>query len=277
MNSTRVAGFLAAAGLVLFAGFQAASPIPTGIVGMTGRTGGVGCPCHYYEASPDSVVRVWISGPDSVRAGTVATYTLRVAKRRSVAAGFNAAAMNGRLIVAESLYTQLLPAGDDTLELTHTWPRSAGGRDTIAWTFRYRAPLRPGTFDTLFAVGNSVNGDTLSNEADRWAFARSFPVRVLAATSVAGEEVPAALQLRQNFPNPFNPSTTVGFELPRAGRVRITLFDAAGRSVAVIAEGEYAGGYHEVVFRAGGLASGIYFYRLEFGFQSLVRKMLLLR
>jgi hypothetical protein len=266
-----------AAALGLFTGAHLMTHIPTGIVGMTGRTGSTGCVCHYYEASPDSVVRAWFTGPDSVRAGTVATYTLSVSRRQSVAAGFNAAALFGRMLVADSVHTQLLPAGDDTLELTHTWPRSASGRDTIAWLFRYRAPLRPGTHDTLYAVGNSVNGDTISNEQDKWAFARNFPVRIIPATSVEEQGLAGRFSLDQNYPNPFNPATIIRFTLQDADRVRLAVYDLTGREAAVLVDGRLDPGEHNARFDATGLAGGVYLYRLQAGGNTLVRKMVLLR
>ncbi len=72
----------------------------------------------------------------------------------------------------------------------------------------------------------------------------------------------------QNHPNPFNPRTTVVFELPAAGRARVDIFDAAGRRVAVLGQGAFAAGSHEVVWNGldeGGLPapSGVYFCRLK--------------
>jgi hypothetical protein len=75
--------------------------------------------------------------------------------------------------------------------------------------------------------------------------------------------------LRPNFPNPFHPETRIQFDLPRAGRVELAIYDAAGRQVAVLAQGRLAAGKHERPWRAatrGGrpLPGGVYFCRLEF-------------
>ena len=78
-------------------------------------------------------------------------------------------------------------------------------------------------------------------------------------------EVPQEFSLAQNYPNPFNPTTTINFSLPREVSVRLTVFDAIGRQVAVLTDRVYAAGAHELVWDASRHASGIYFYRMEAG------------
>jgi hypothetical protein len=90
-------------------------------------------------------------------------------------------------------------------------------------------------------------------------------------------EVPAALALEQNFPNPFNPSTRIRFSLPSAGMVSLRLCDLLGREVRTVVREHRDAGRHEITFDASGLASGVYFYRLEAGGGALTRKLLLLK
>jgi hypothetical protein len=75
--------------------------------------------------------------------------------------------------------------------------------------------------------------------------------------------VPASYGLEQNFPNPFNPSTRVRFQLPETSTITLELFDVLGRRVGTLARGELAAGTHEAVVRGDNLASGVYYYRLE--------------
>ena len=75
-------------------------------------------------------------------------------------------------------------------------------------------------------------------------------------------------ELRQNFPNPFNPSTAIVFSLTRPSRVTLKVYDAAGREVGILMDGTGNSGEHRVLFRPdatprGGLASGVYIYRLQ--------------
>lgn len=71
--------------------------------------------------------------------------------------------------------------------------------------------------------------------------------------------------LEQNYPNPFNPTTTICFTLPQRAYVRLKVYDVLGREVVTLVEGELNPGEHSVIFNAKGLASGVYFYRLNAG------------
>jgi hypothetical protein len=92
-----------------------------------------------------------------------------------------------------------------------------------------------------------------------------------------GVEVPAEYSLEQNYPNPFNPATTFGFSLARKQLVTLRVYDVLGKEVATIVQETLPAGRHRVVWESAGLASGIYFYRLQAGAFSQTRKLTLLR
>ena len=96
-----------------------------------------------------------------------------------------------------------------------------------------------------------------------------------ALVGAAAADTPVDFGLTTNYPNPFNPSTTIRFDLPESAHVRLRVFDALGREVRVLLDGIRAAGAHEVVFDASDLPSGTYFYRLETAHGSFVRPMLL--
>ena len=75
--------------------------------------------------------------------------------------------------------------------------------------------------------------------------------------------IPGKFELNHNYPNPFNPTTTIPFDLPEASRVKILIYDLAGREVAVPANGFYPAGSHQVTFDGSGLPSGMYFIRAQ--------------
>ncbi|MBT8398968.1 MAG: DUF4397 domain-containing protein [Rhodothermia bacterium] len=78
-------------------------------------------------------------------------------------------------------------------------------------------------------------------------------------------ELPADFALLDAYPNPFNPTTTISFELPTAAEVLLQVFDVLGKQVRVLESGSLPAGRHEVTFDADGLSSGIYMFRLESG------------
>ena len=90
-------------------------------------------------------------------------------------------------------------------------------------------------------------------------------------------QVPGEFGLMQNYPNPFNPSTKINFTLPKASKVELFLYNQLGKKVWTIAEGEYAAGTHQVQFFANNLASGIYYYRINAGSYSQIKKMVLIK
>jgi hypothetical protein len=96
-------------------------------------------------------------------------------------------------------------------------------------------------------------------------------------TTGGPSDIPAEFNLQQNFPNPFNPTTSIRFALPLAGHVRMEVFTVTGQRVAVITEGERAAGWHTVSFDGSQLSSGVYLYRLQAGSFVQTRKLLLLK
>jgi hypothetical protein len=101
-----------------------------------------------------------------------------------------------------------------------------------------------------------------------------------------GQEIPrpeAALELRQNVPNPFNPSTTIYFEVPEGGaNVTLRIYDSAGKLVRTLVNGYEPSGTRQVSWHGTNdhgqsVASGVYFYQLTAPSFSNTRKMVLLR
>jgi hypothetical protein len=94
----------------------------------------------------------------------------------------------------------------------------------------------------------------------------------------ASISAPAVFALSQNYPNPFNPSTDISFTVPSDGLVTLKIYNAIGQEVATLFSGEAkAGTYNQVQFNASGLASGLYFSRLEYDGKMQSKKMTLLK
>jgi hypothetical protein len=88
---------------------------------------------------------------------------------------------------------------------------------------------------------------------------------------------PPTFSLSQNYPNPFNPSTTINYSLPKAGNVRLTVYNSIGSKVATIVDEYKTAGNYSVKFNGSNLASGIYLYRLESGGYTAAKKFIMMK
>jgi len=84
-------------------------------------------------------------------------------------------------------------------------------------------------------------------------------------------------ELSRNYPNPFNPSTTIKFSLPTTSSVKLSVFNILGEEVQIIVNETKEAGIYTINFNASELNSGIYFYKLETRNFLLVKKMSLIR
>ena len=83
--------------------------------------------------------------------------------------------------------------------------------------------------------------------------------------------------LFQNFPNPFNPSTTIKYRIPKSEKVKIEVFNLLGQKITTLLDKQMPAGNHEVIFTADNLSSGVYLYRIQAGHYREVRKMVFIK
>ena len=93
----------------------------------------------------------------------------------------------------------------------------------------------------------------------------------------ANMTAPKNFDLTQNFPNPFNPSTTIRYSVPVASKVTVKVFDILGKEVASLVNEMKQAGNYEVMFNASQLSSGIYFYKLQAGSFNATKKLTLIK
>jgi hypothetical protein len=133
-------------------------------------------------------------------------------------------------------------------------------------------PMSNGTYVMNGTVGQSVVGPTLGSS---FAVEQGF-WHQLNATSDVRVGPGNAYDLEQNFPNPFNPSTVIRFQIPERVKVTLKVMNLLGEEVKRVIDGEYYdAGKYDVDFLAAGLPSGTYVYRLEAGNFVKSRKMVL--
>jgi pectate lyase len=90
-------------------------------------------------------------------------------------------------------------------------------------------------------------------------------------------DLPGEFLLRQNYPNPFNPTTTIGYGLPVAGSVTLKIFNVLGQEIATLVDQEQNPGYYSVVWNAGEIAGGVYFYQLRAGEFIMTKQLVLVK
>jgi hypothetical protein len=149
----------------------------------------------------------------------------------------------------------------------------------------------PGSY-RMYAGKVGFSGSYNGNASD---FAEADPISisggkvevnlVLAGTSTqvgTDPSLPSAIELIGNYPNPFNPETTILFRLAQPSNVRLVVYDVLGSEVSVLLDGRMEAGSQSVTWNAKSsagrpIASGVYFYRLESGSESRTGRMMLLR
>ncbi len=138
-----------------------------------------------------------------------------------------------------------------------------------SFTFTNFASLVDGSTYTWHVITRDEFNVSPSPDSSQFVYATG-------ATSAGDvDEKPFSFQLAQNFPNPFNPSTIIAYELAELTPVSIKVFNLLGGEVAELVRGDYPAGRYSVTFNASTLSSGVYFYRLQAGQFSSVRKMII--
>ena len=104
------------------------------------------------------------------------------------------------------------------------------------------------------------------------------PEVVVIVTGVSQESgMPQSFSLSQNYPNPFNPTTNIKFAVPENSNVKITIYNAVGKEVAVLVNDQFTPGYYNYSWNASNLASGVYFYEMITDNFRQVSKMMLMK
>ena len=164
----------------------------------------------------------------------------------------------------------------------------------------YSFDLTGSTFDTVIGVfdanGNLVAGNDDFNGTQSFieccqlpagtyyiavdGFGSStgnFNLCVSECAPVEANELPVGYSLKQNVPNPFNPTTTINFSMGETGAASLKVYDLSGREVATLVNGNVERGEHSVAFDASNLSSGVYFYTLQVAGSAETHKMVLMK
>ena len=126
-------------------------------------------------------------------------------------------------------------------------------------------------------TGTRVEGRLLASIAAVTIESSTVTVPGLVTSVDDAEMLPEVAILSQNFPNPFNPSTTINYQLPVSSQVTLTITDMLGREVDVLVNDVQSAGNHQIEWNASNYSSGTYFYRLQAGNFVSVKQMILVK
>ena len=114
-------------------------------------------------------------------------------------------------------------------------------------------------------------------DADAYNVDFGLDVEPVTGNSTIISNIPDIYSLNQNYPNPFNPSTKISFSLPKAGDVKLAVYDISGKEITTLDKNYRTAGTHLVEFNASDLSSGVYFYKLETANFTDVKKMIFVK
>ncbi len=137
-----------------------------------------------------------------------------------------------------------------------------------------------GKLDEVVVVISQVDGpapSTVAVDLDFIAFTKGKPLPTAVAETFSDSRKPESFYLSSAYPNPFNPSTTIKYDLSREADVRLEVFNVVGQKVRTIIEQNQQAGSYRVNVVADDLPSGLYLYRLQAGIFLQVRKMILMK
>ncbi|HEY9164628.1 MAG TPA: YCF48-related protein [Candidatus Kryptonia bacterium] len=167
--------------------------------------------------------------------------------------------------------TMIYACGNDVF--ASTGPNIYRSTDRGAtWTISFTGSI--GEFYTCSFISS---GSTLAG----WAVSTTGKIVRFAGTATDirdnNASRPSSFGLSQNFPNPFNPTTTINYQLPKRSRITLKVYDALGREVATLVDGQKNAGEYKVTFDGSRYASGVYFYRIQAGTFTAVKKIMLMK
>jgi hypothetical protein len=243
----------------------------------------------------------WSSYPDS--AGIFIYYVNNDTLRpRNIFFSFAVGQITNQTVAAnliENAVWILSPANSSVpVELVSFNANTNGNNVTLSWTTATEInnsgfAIERKTEGTMFEQVGFVSGKGTTTQASVYSYSDSklsdgnYSYRLKqidydGTTSYSNEvnvdiNSPRVFALDQNYPNPFNPSTVIKYSIPVDGFVTLGVYNLLGEKVASLVNDNLKAGGHEVNFNASNLSSGVYFYRLESGRFTSVKKLLLLK
>ncbi|NOS86580.1 MAG: T9SS type A sorting domain-containing protein [Ignavibacteria bacterium] len=149
----------------------------------------------------------------------------------------------------------------------------------LIWEQRYNGPANGVDAALSVCVDGSGNAYVTGNSQGSGSSSDYATIKysVLTAVNPEGSEIPSSYRLYNNYPNPFNPATTIKFDLPVQANTKLIVYDVTGKTVKLLVNQVMSAGSHSFSFDAAGFSSGVYFYKVQAGDFSEIKKMVLIK
>jgi hypothetical protein len=248
--------------------------------GRTGAPGEQTCwnACHSTFPLNSGDGGLSITGPDFFQAGQSYDITVEISDDGQSRWGFEITPLDiGTVTITDPTNTQFSSSGGNSyVKHTSTGTHAGTPNGPVSWSFSWTAPVDPPSTVTFYAAGNGANNNG-SNSGD-YIYTATFTSNLM--TSGVDDDpfasLPAHISSR-NYPNPFNAVTTISCFLPSEGDTRLEIFNLRGQLIETLVDGRLTAGEYDVTWDAGGVPSGLYFYRLSVNEFSVSNKMTLLK
>lgn len=251
--------------------------------GMTGAPGENNCTsCHDSFPVNSGDGNFQISGPLTFEPGQTYQITVTISDPGQRRWGFEITPLNyGTCVITQSAHTQLsMQNGRSYIKHTSAGTFNGTMNGPVSWNFNWTAPVESPEQIIFYAAGNAANGN--GNNSGDYIYTTTFVTHLV--TDIDDDYtalIPGQLSLA-NYPNPFNTSTEIRFNLPEAGNATIELYDIAGRLVKTAASGYMNAGISSVKWDGTNdmgikVSSGIYFVRLATDYKQVVHRLTLVK
>jgi xylan 1,4-beta-xylosidase len=162
----------------------------------------------------------------------------------------------------------------DTGEKIAECPIGSTGGWTMFQTFKAAVSSASGRHDVYLKFTGTETGKLF--QLQKFYFSAEGDT-IDTAIKTSDIMIPQEFGMEQNYPNPFNPTTVISYQLPVASHADLSIFNALGQKVATLVSKQQPAGAYQIEWHAGGLASGVYLYRLQAGEYVETKKLVLLR
>lgn len=137
---------------------------------------------------------------------------------------------------------------------------------------------QPGKFDPVYTINYKIRSNDINNNSSSFSNEQSvtgYTNYLWKSSNTAEDESILDYKLYANYPNPFNPTTRIDFQIPQNDFVNLSVFNSIGQKVAVLINNILSKGKYSVEFDASNLPSGIYIYKIQSNYYNVVKKMIL--